>query len=168
MAATKQSKQKPGSAKATPRTTKPDERGDRGGTPRAAAPRPAGGPTVPSEASRGARGTSPRDAAKAPPRAARGATNPEKKAGAKSAPERAVKGRKLSGLDAAAQVLTATGRPMTTTEVMAQIEAKGLWTTKGATPKATIYAAIIREIASKGKASRFRKTGRGTFTATAA
>jgi len=57
---------------------------------------------------------------------------------------------------------------MTTTEVMAQIEAKGLWTTKGATPKATIYAAIIREIAAKGRASRFKKTGRGTFTATTA
>jgi len=56
---------------------------------------------------------------------------------------------------------------MRVTEVMAEIQAKGLWATKGATPKATIYAAIIREIAAKGNASRFKKTDRGTFTAKA-
>jgi hypothetical protein len=77
------------------------------------------------------------------------------------------KARKLSGLDAAAQVLARAGRPLRVTDVMAQIQAKGLWATKGATPKATIYAAMIREIAAKGKASRFKKTDRGTFTAKA-
>jgi len=41
--------------------------------------------------------------------------------------------------------------------------AKGLWHTNGKTPAATIYAAIIREIASKGNASRFRKVARGKF-----
>jgi hypothetical protein len=35
--------------------------------------------------------------------------------------------------------------------------ARGLWQTKGKTPTATIYAAIIREIAKKGKEAPFRK-----------
>jgi hypothetical protein len=39
----------------------------------------------------------------------------------------------------------------------------GLWATEGKTPAATIYAAIIREIAKKGEASRFRKVGKGQF-----
>ena len=41
--------------------------------------------------------------------------------------------------------------------------AKGLWKTSGKTPAATIYAAIIREIAAKGSESRFRKVERGKF-----
>jgi len=44
----------------------------------------------------------------------------------------------------------------------------GLWQTGGKTPAATIYAAIIREIAVKGDKSRFRKTDRGHFELTAA
>jgi len=40
-----------------------------------------------------------------------------------------------------------------------------LWATKGATPEATLYAAVIREIAAKGKESRFKKHDRGLFTA---
>ena len=81
--------------------------------------------------------------------------------------QKPARAKRLSGLDAAAQVLSRAGRPMNVTAVMAEIQAKGLWATKGATPEATIYAAIIREIAAKGKASRFRKTDRGTFTAKA-
>ena len=38
-----------------------------------------------------------------------------------------------------------------------------MWETEGKTPEATIYAAIIREIATKGAASRFVKTGKGLF-----
>jgi len=34
------------------------------------------------------------------------------------------------------------------------------WRTNGKTPAATIYAAIIREIATKGNASRFRNVAR--------
>ena len=37
-----------------------------------------------------------------------------------------------------------------------------------ATPEATLYAAIIREIAAKGKAARFRKVERGLFETTEA
>ena len=44
----------------------------------------------------------------------------------------------------------------------------GLWKTGGKTPAATIYAAIIREIAVKGDTSRFRKTERGHFELTTA
>ena len=41
--------------------------------------------------------------------------------------------------------------------------AKGLWQTKGKTPAASLYAAIIREIAKKGEAARFRKVSAGKF-----
>ena len=40
---------------------------------------------------------------------------------------------------------------------------QGLWSTKGKTPHATIYAAIIREISQKGKDARFEKVDRGRF-----
>jgi hypothetical protein len=42
--------------------------------------------------------------------------------------------------------------------------AKKLWTSPGGkTPQATLYSAIIREIAVKAKESRFKKTDRGQF-----
>jgi len=40
---------------------------------------------------------------------------------------------------------------------------KGYWKSDGATPWATIYSAMIREIAAKGKESRFKKVDRGRF-----
>ena len=49
-------------------------------------------------------------------------------------------------------------------EMVEAMSGKGLWKSSGATPHATIYAAIIREIAKKGSGSRFRKTDRGHFT----
>ena len=39
------------------------------------------------------------------------------------------------------------------------------WQTTGRTPEATLYSAITREIAAKGEASRFVKSGKGLFTA---
>jgi hypothetical protein len=46
--------------------------------------------------------------------------------------------------------------------------AKGLWTSPGGkTPHATLYSAIIREIATKGKESRFVKKDQGQFAAKA-
>jgi len=68
-----------------------------------------------------------------------------------------------SGLDVAAQMLRDSGGPMKCKEMVEQMLAKGLWATNGKTPAATIYAAIIREIAEKGKEARFTKTDRGTF-----
>ena len=42
---------------------------------------------------------------------------------------------------------------------------KGYWKSDGKTPHATVYSAIIREIAAKGKESRFKKVDRGRFAA---
>jgi hypothetical protein len=70
----------------------------------------------------------------------------------------------LSGLDAAAKVLADAGQPMRARELVSTMIERGLWKSGGKTPWATIYAAVIREIAAKGKASRFRKTDRGLFT----
>ncbi len=69
----------------------------------------------------------------------------------------------LSGPDAAAKVLADAGQPMRARELVNTMIERGLWKSGGKTPWATIYAAVIREIAAKGKASRFRKTDRGLF-----
>ena len=71
--------------------------------------------------------------------------------------------RKPSGLDAAAKVRAEAGEPMGTREMVERMLAKGLWKTNGKTPAATIYAAIIREIAKAGDKARFRKVERGKF-----
>ncbi len=73
------------------------------------------------------------------------------------------KKKRASGLDAAAQVLREAGAPMSAKAMVEAMLSKGLWKTSGKTPEATIYAAIIRDIAAKGTASRFVKTGRGEF-----
>ncbi len=73
----------------------------------------------------------------------------------------------LSGLDAAAKVLADAGQPMRARELVNTMSERGLWKSGGKTPWATIYAAVIREIAAKGKASRFRKTDRGLFAVNA-
>lgn len=89
-----------------------------------------------------------------------------KPATAKGKPAKDPKPRKTSALDAAAVVLAEAGTPMKAKEMVALMESKGLWTSPGGkTPEATLYAAIIREIAAKGKGARFRKTERGTFVA---
>ena len=76
------------------------------------------------------------------------------------------KEKKLSAIDAAAQVLAASKEPMNAKEMIDAMAAKGLWTSPGGkTPHATLYSAIIREIATKGKESRFTKTERGKFAA---
>jgi len=72
--------------------------------------------------------------------------------------------KRSSGLDAAAQVLNEAGEPMSCKAMVERMLADGLWHTSGKSPQATIYAALIREIAKKGDASRFRKTGPGKFT----
>jgi hypothetical protein len=76
------------------------------------------------------------------------------------------KEKRMSGLDAAAKVLAESGQPMTAKEMIEAAEAKGYWKSPGGkTPHATVYSAIIREIAKKGDASRFVKTERGKFAA---
>jgi hypothetical protein len=71
---------------------------------------------------------------------------------------------KMSGLAAAAKVLADAGKPLTSQEIVEATLGKGLWKSGGKTPHATIYAAMIREIAKKGSSGRFRKTDRGHFT----
>jgi len=70
----------------------------------------------------------------------------------------------MSGLDAAAKVLADAKEPMNAKTMVETMLASGMWKTGGKTPQATIYAAIIREIAAKGEKARFKKTDRGLFT----
>jgi hypothetical protein len=72
--------------------------------------------------------------------------------------------KKLSAIDAAAQVLQEAGTAMTTQEMIGAMAIKGYWSSPaGKTPAATLYSAILREITTKGDASRFTKTGPGRF-----
>lgn len=75
------------------------------------------------------------------------------------------KAKRLSALDAAAQVLTKAGQPMRARELVVAMAEQGLWKSPaGKTPSATLYAAMLREINAKGKDARFAKTDRGLFT----
>ena len=85
---------------------------------------------------------------------------------AKSKKAKEPKEKKLSAIDAVAQVLAASKEPLNTKEMIEAMAAKALWTSPGGkTPHATLYSAIIREIALKGKEARFVKTERGKFAA---
>ena len=77
--------------------------------------------------------------------------------------DKAKRGGKLSGLDAAVQILREASKPLNTSDMVKQMLEQGLWKTSGKTPASTIYAAIVREIATKGDKARFRKTERGKF-----
>ena len=70
----------------------------------------------------------------------------------------------MSALDAATKVLAETKRPMTVKEMIEAMAAKNYWRSPGgATPSATLYSALLRELNSKGKNARFTKTERGKF-----
>ena len=73
--------------------------------------------------------------------------------------------KRVSGLDLAAKVLADAKEPLQAKAITERVLAAG-WKTSGKTPHATLYAAIIREIAKKGKDARFIKTDRGLFAAT--
>ncbi len=74
------------------------------------------------------------------------------------------KPKRVSALDAAAQVLAQTGKPMRAQELITVMAEQGLWKSPaGKTPHATLYAALMREARNKGAASRFRKVDRGMF-----
>ena len=103
--------------------------------------------------------------ASAPEAQAEGTAQPEtppakpKKAKKESGP------KKLSCLDAAAQVLKAAGKAMGCGEMIEEMSKQGLWSSpNGATPAATLYSAILREL-KKGDAARFVKADRGKFVA---
>lgn len=90
-----------------------------------------------------------------------------KKAKAKKADGKQ-KPKRVSALDAAAQVLAKAAEPMTAQQLIVAMAEKGLWKSPGGkTPHATLYAAMIREINAKGKEARFAKVDRGMFAAKA-
>ena len=98
---------------------------------------------------------------------ASGATPAEAKP-AKAKKVKEPKAKKVSAIDAAAQVLAASKEPMNCMALIEAMATQGLWTSPGgATPHATLYSAIIREIAAKGAESRFVKRDRGMFAAKA-
>ncbi|MDX2115248.1 MAG: HTH domain-containing protein [Planctomycetota bacterium] len=79
---------------------------------------------------------------------------------------KAIKPKRPSALDAAAQIIADANKPMKAQELIEQMAARGLWKSpSGKTPEATLYAAIIREIAAKGADARFKKRDRGLFVA---
>lgn len=79
--------------------------------------------------------------------------------------KREPKAKRASGLDLAARTLAAAKTPLNAKAIAERVVAAG-WRTSGKTPHATLYAAMIREIAAKGKDARFRKTDRGLFVVT--
>ncbi len=86
------------------------------------------------------------------------AAKPKAKATAEPKPKR------VSALDAAAQVLAQAGKPMRAQELIAAMAEQGLWSSPaGKTPHATLYAAMMREARDNGAASRFRRVDRGMF-----
>ena len=81
-----------------------------------------------------------------------------KKAGGEQKPKR------VSALDAAAEVLAQADQPMGAKALIAAMAEQGLWSSPaGKTPHATLYAAMMREARDKGSAARFRKVDRGLF-----
>ena len=92
------------------------------------------------------------------------ATKPARKK--KTTDESATPAKKTSQIQAALQVLTESKEPMNCQAMVEAMTTRGLWTSPGGkTPHATLYAAILREINTKGNDARFRKVDRGQFTA---
>jgi hypothetical protein len=99
------------------------------------------------------------------------------KAATRSKADERAESKRLSALDAAAQVLASLHAKearagLSAPELIERMAALKLWTSPGGkTPAATLYAAITREIAAKGTASRFARIepgtdgSRGRFTA---
>ncbi|MBL8964928.1 MAG: winged helix-turn-helix domain-containing protein [Phycisphaerae bacterium] len=98
------------------------------------------------------------------PTARGGKKTKEPRAATAPKPSKAPKVKTLSALDAAAQVLAKSTKPMSATEMIERMATQGLWESPGGkTPSATLYAAIIREISAKAGEARFRKVDRGMF-----
>ena len=86
--------------------------------------------------------------------------------GAKAPPPASTPAKKLSALDAAAKVIAGVTKPVRAVDLIADMEKRGLWKSpNGKTPEASLYAAMIREIAAKKGEARFKKVDRGLFVA---
>jgi hypothetical protein len=73
--------------------------------------------------------------------------------------------KKLSQIEAAIIILGKSKEAMNCKAMVEAMQAAGLWSSPGgATPEATLYASILRELNTKGKDARFKKTERGHFT----
>ena len=94
-------------------------------------------------------------------------TKPEQKrnTGQRGATGSQREGKPLSLLNAAALLLSQNHNEAMTCQAIVELAtAGGLWTRRnGKTPANTLYAAISREIKTKGHASRFAKAERGRF-----
>ena len=77
---------------------------------------------------------------------------------------KAEKPKRIGALSAAVRVLTESGKPLRSGELIDLMAERGYWSSpNGRTPAATLYAAMIREIKNKGKEARFRQVGPGQF-----
>lgn len=66
-------------------------------------------------------------------------------------------------LDAVLKVLQDAGTPLHYLEITKRILAEKLWKTDGKTPEATVNARLAVDVKKNGKASAFRRAGRGVF-----
>lgn len=130
------------------------------------------GHTKPKRAKKGATEATTSPTAATGAKSAKGATREAKAAkgrdtgqtGAKVA--KAAKPKRISGLTAAFMVLVDADSELGVKQIVETAAEKGWWKSDAATPAATVYAAIIREIATKGSKSRFKRgSKRGTFRA---
>jgi hypothetical protein len=89
---------------------------------------------------------------------------PETKAAMAATPAKADAKKKLSQIEAAIAVLAKAGEAMNCQAMVEAMAKQGLWSSPGgATPDATLYASILRDINTKGKDARFKTTDRGQF-----
>ena len=87
-----------------------------------------------------------------------------KKTTTKKATTKKASTKKLSQIEAAIKVLGRSRKPMSCKELVDAMTKKKLWTSPGgATPDATLYATILRDL-RKGKDARFKKAAPGRFT----
>jgi restriction system protein len=69
----------------------------------------------------------------------------------------------MKSLDAAEQVLAESAIPLHYRDITKQILERGLWTTKGKTPEATVAANLSVDISRHGAESRFQRMGKGVY-----
>jgi len=69
----------------------------------------------------------------------------------------------MNVLQAAEQILTEVGEPLHVRIITEHILQQQLWTTSGATPEATVNAALAVDIKEHSIASRFQRTDKGVF-----
>ena len=109
--------------------------------------------------------------AKAPPKVSEKASTPKGRNTGQPAAKVAKtpkpkKTKKIPGLTAAFMVLVDADKELGVKKIVEIAAEKGWWKSGAATPHSTIYAAIIREIGTKGNDSRFQRgKKRGTFRA---